>query len=376
MLFIFITLLNIAVFQGIVLGMIIFKSPLFKSSANSYLAYAIFALSVLLLNLVFELTYIYDTIPYIRFLDNVGLELTFPLCIYLFIAHQVNHPIKKTHWLFMPFLCIALINICSDLDTIAHLYKLPSILWQIIEILKLIEILVILIFIPGILLCALPLISLSDTPEEKKWLLHLWSITFTLLGSFVLTIILALLFDFDISPIMRVLALLATFLIHWIVYTGIFKFKLAQDQKEIKVLLKIDTPIAVTEIIPSKVSNEKKEETFTKENSYFLKLEDLCKNHHIYRDSTLDREKVASMLGISSGYVSQLINTITGNNFTTYINHYRVEAVKDIILTDEFNNYSLLAIGLECGFSSKSTFHNAFKKVTGITPNSYRKQYK
>ncbi|MFC5046178.1 hypothetical protein [Aquimarina hainanensis] len=63
MLFIFITLLNIAVFQGIVLGMIIFKSPLFKSSANSYLAYAIFALSVLLLNLVFELTYIYDTIP-------------------------------------------------------------------------------------------------------------------------------------------------------------------------------------------------------------------------------------------------------------------------------------------------------------------------
>ncbi|MFC5046179.1 helix-turn-helix domain-containing protein [Aquimarina hainanensis] len=276
----------------------------------------------------------------------------------------------------MPFLCIALINICSDLDTIAHLYKLPSILRQIIEILKLIEILVILIFIPGILLCALPLISLSDTPEEKKWLLHLWSITFTLLGSFVLTIILALLFDFDISPIMRVLALLATFLIHWIVYTGIFKFKLAQDQKEIKALLKIDTPIAVTEIIPSKVSNEKKEETFTKENSYFLKLEDLCKNHHIYRDSTLDREKVASMLGISSGYVSQLINTITGNNFTTYINHYRVEAVKDIILTDEFNNYSLLAIGLECGFSSKSTFHNAFKKVTGITPNSYRKQYK
>ncbi|WP_452601463.1 helix-turn-helix domain-containing protein [Pontimicrobium sp. MEBiC06410] len=74
--------------------------------------------------------------------------------------------------------------------------------------------------------------------------------------------------------------------------------------------------------------------------------------------------------------MSQLINTVTGENFSTYINRYRVEAVKRIILDPEFDNYSLLAIGLECGFSSKTTFHNSFKKMTGMTPNAYRKKHK
>ncbi|WP_062060711.1 helix-turn-helix domain-containing protein [Aquimarina longa] len=375
---IFITLLNIAIFQGIILGVIILKSPIFKSKANKYLAYAIFSLSILLLNLVFELTQIYNTIPFLYFFDTIGLELAFPVFILLFITHQVNHPIlqsKRILWLFTPFLFTAVINIFSNLDTIAHVYKIPNFIQQIIEVLKLIQIIVSLLFLPSILIYAYTCIKVSNNVQEKKWITHLWLLIFILLTSFVLTIIVALFLDIDITPIMRTLALLATFLIHWIVYTGIFKFKLAKDQEEIKTLLKINTNLPVAEITIPKVSSEKKIETFTQENSYFKKLEDLCKNHHIYRDSTLDRDKVADMLGISTGYVSQLVNTITGNNFATYINHYRVKAVKDIILNSEFDNYSLLAIGLECGFSSKSTFHNAFKKITGITPNAYRKQH-
>ncbi|MDX6183929.1 helix-turn-helix domain-containing protein [Flavobacterium sp. Fl-77] len=75
---------------------------------------------------------------------------------------------------------------------------------------------------------------------------------------------------------------------------------------------------------------------------------------------------------MSAGYVSQLINMITGDNFANYINNYRVEAVKEMILDSDYENYSLLAIGLESGFTSKTTFHNAFKKSTGMTPNSFR----
>jgi AraC-like DNA-binding protein len=67
---------------------------------------------------------------------------------------------------------------------------------------------------------------------------------------------------------------------------------------------------------------------------------------------------------------------ITGDNFASFINNYRVEAVKKMILDSDFENYSLLAIGLESGFTSKTTFYDAFKKATGMTPNSFRNMNK
>jgi citrate lyase synthetase len=39
------------------------------------------------------------------------------------------------------------------------------------------------------------------------------------------------------------------------------------------------------------------------DNSYFQKLDLLCKKHPFYTDCTLNREKIAEKLGISAGYV-------------------------------------------------------------------------
>lgn len=38
----------------------------------------------------------------------------------------------------------------------------------------------------------------------------------------------------------------------------------------------------------------------------------------------------------------------------------------------KFDNYSLLSIGLECGFNSKTSFYTNFKKETGLTPKAYK----
>lgn len=190
-------------------------------------------------------------------------------------------------------------------------------------------------------------------------------------------------FGIDISSTMSALALSATFIMHWTAYIGIYKYKLAKNKDAIYnflnndlVIIHPNLQIAENSITPENSIAEEYRESITADNLYFQKLELLCKEQQIFTDSTLNREKVAEKLGISAGYVSQIVNTITGDNFAHYINQYRVEAVKEMISDPEYENYTLLTMGLESGFTSKTTFYKAFKKVTGQTPNEYKNTIK
>lgn len=340
----------------------------------------IFALSIALLNLVLERVGAYATMPYFLFTDNIEWAFVIPVFLLLYVMRVIDLPIarsKRKIWLFAPFIYSAVVNIIYDLDDVAHLYKIKPEWKFVIEIIQLIEFPLILLFIPYILIQTSRWIKHANNAQEKKWLTYLWLSISTLFTTWILAVVLGMFLD--LTKVMLILALFTVLLIHWTSYFGIYKFRLATDQEEIRALIhkrKSNSVKALGDdnsLNVKSVVTETKEDALTKEHPYFQKLEDLCINQQIYRDSTLDRNKIAEELGISPGYVSQLINTVTGKNFASYINHYRVEAVKEMILDSEFDNYSLLAIGLECGFSSKTTFHNSFKKVTGITPNAYRK---
>lgn len=214
-------------------------------------------------------------------------------------------------------------------------------------------------------------------PQEKKWIMTLLTTLYLLLSTWLITYMTGFFFGIDISSTMSGLALSATFIMHWTAYIGIYKYKLAKNRNAVYNFLNQDSNISYTnpQIAQNNIPQQYKE-SITADNLYFQKLELLCKDQHIYTDSTLNREKVAEKLGISAGYLSQIINTITEDNFAHYINQYRVEAVKEMISDPEYENYTLLTIGLESGFTSKTTFYNAFKKVTGQTPNEYKNTIK
>ncbi|MEA9414042.1 helix-turn-helix domain-containing protein [Flavobacterium sp. PL02] len=373
---IYTTLLNIAIFQGIVLGLIILKSSIFNSNSNKYLAYLLFTLSIILLNHVFEIEDAFTPYPFLRFIDHIEWVFLIPSFIFLFIINRIDDTVKskqKSYLCFIPFAYSAVLTITQDLDHVAGIYTIPESGINLINILGLIHLLLAVTFIPFLSLYSYFMIRHLKDSEEKKWIIILLTIVTSLLFAFLIIYLTSLFIQFDISATMSILALSATFIIHWTAYIGIYKYKLAKNKDAVYNFLNEDLAISYSnmQIVENSIPDEYRE-SITADNLYFQRLELLCKVQHIYTDSTLNREKVAEKLGISAGYVSQIVNTITEDNFANYINQYRVEAVKEMISNSEYENYNLLAMGLESGFTSKTTFYKAFKKVTGQTPNEYK----
>lgn len=96
-------------------------------------------------------------------------------------------------------------------------------------------------------------------------------------------------------------------------------------------------------------------------------------------DFSLNR--LAQMVNEQPKNVSQIINQLTGKNFNTFINEYRIkEACKRISDKANYGNMTLEGIANSVGFKSVNSFRTAFKKVTGLFPSKYQqladKKYK
>lgn len=274
---------------------------------------------------------------------------------------------------FTPFAFSAILNIARDLDHVAGFYTIPESSIYLFKILGIIHLILAVTFIPFLLCNCYFLTRYLKDAQEKKWIITLLTIISSSIFAFLIIYLTSLFIQFDLSATMSILALAATFIIHWTSYMGIYKYKLAKNKEAVYNFLNHDLTISYgNPQILEDTRVEEYRESITADNPYFQKLELLFKEQHIYTDSTLNREKIAEKLGISAGYLSQIVNTITGDNFANYINYYRVEAVKEMISNSEYENYNLLAMGLESGFTSKTTFYKAFKKVTGQTPNEYK----
>ena len=87
----------------------------------------------------------------------------------------------------------------------------------------------------------------------------------------------------------------------------------------------------------------------------------------------LNMEMLSEAIGIPRYQVTEVLNTTLGMNFFRFINQYRIRAVKEM-LADKAQQYSIEAIGYDCGFSSKSVFYAVFKRETGMTPKEFIRQ--
>ena len=91
-----------------------------------------------------------------------------------------------------------------------------------------------------------------------------------------------------------------------------------------------------------------------------------------YLENKLTLPQLANQFETNPNYLSQVINEKLNQNLYDFINRYRVEEFKKRLTNADAQNYTLFGHAQNCGFSSKSSFHEVFKKHTGQTPFQYQ----
>ena len=94
-----------------------------------------------------------------------------------------------------------------------------------------------------------------------------------------------------------------------------------------------------------------------------------------YLENNLTLHGLAKKIPTSANYLSQVINEQLQMNFFDYINSYRIEMAKELIINPLPHTHTILDIAMESAFNSKSAFYTAFKKQMGITPAQFKKSH-
>jgi AraC-like DNA-binding protein len=103
------------------------------------------------------------------------------------------------------------------------------------------------------------------------------------------------------------------------------------------------------------------------------KLRMLIDLEKVYLENDLSLPKLAKSMNASCNETSFLINELYDDNFYNFVNKYRVEEAKKVLLSDKYNQLNILGIAYEAGFNSKTTFNTTFKKYTGVSPTAFVK---
>jgi len=126
-----------------------------------------------------------------------------------------------------------------------------------------------------------------------------------------------------------------------------------------------DEPVAAARYERSGLGDTEAEQLKT---SLFAAME----REHPWKDSELTLADLAARLDTTPHKLSEVLNDKIGLTFYDFVNGYRVREVQRRIKAGEARALKMLALALDAGFASKSTFNEAFKKHTSQTPSAFR----
>lgn len=89
-------------------------------------------------------------------------------------------------------------------------------------------------------------------------------------------------------------------------------------------------------------------------------------------DDCVSPRSLANDLGVPYYLLSRSVNELCGKSVSDLIRESRIERARGLL--DARPGATILEVALESGFSAKSSFYDAFKRVMGMSPSEYLKR--
>ncbi len=126
---------------------------------------------------------------------------------------------------------------------------------------------------------------------------------------------------------------------------------------------------------PETTNNKKTAITLTEAMKTILsQMESYVAIHQPYRRQEFNIATLSHEMGVPQHHIAFIFRQVIRRSFVEYRNQLRVDHVKEAIRMGRHKQITIEAIGMDAGFSSKTTFFAVFKDLTGMTPGQYAEE--
>ena len=207
----------------------------------------------------------------------------------------------------------------------------------------------------------------ASIANQMKWLLSTLIISYCMMISIFVVSIIAVLKNLEKSPDLIAYSNLST-------VVGIFAMT--------TLLMRIGSPVGISSHADAIEINSELADTMSntpeptiEQKNLLRKLDNELSTHKLYLQPDFNQLNLAAKLEITRHQLSELLTFHSAGSFYELVNSLRVEAVIKEMKTRPLQE-NLINIAFDCGFNSKSSFNNVFKKYTNTTPSQYRRAVK
>jgi AraC-like DNA-binding protein len=339
--------------------------------ANKWLALFLYSLGGVMLDAPFTALKQYEHYPHL-----IGYHVIFilliPPTLYLSILYFVNPTRifqKRDYWHFFPTAFLLVLKIPFYLEKkeekLASLKMIPDIYDTVEQI--------ILVIIPISVYWFLAYLKLKRHQRNVQlFASSIEAIDLSWLRNFLFGIIPLVLLVLNEVLMLFPIIIQISFILYALSAFYLTYFIIKQEEIFPKKSLEV---LDIQSIIEENEQPTERKQLLTDSQLVVLKeqLKHIMEESKPYLESTLTLPKLANIMALNTHELSYLINVGFEDNFFGFVNHYRVEESKRILLSSKYQHLSLIGIAFEAGFNSKTAFYTAFKKIEGISPTEFQK---